>query len=293
MSKVLTAFYDMQYGPVSFDFVVWLGLAMRERDRAGCDALHIVIVPQDDARNGFSREWGGFDQSAARWRLWHILVGACPLAGATLTLAADRNQAEAIARSCSAIWWPDGKAHFFGPLCEEVRKTGCEISLLSATPAAKQFIASWRAGLDKRPLVTLTLRNHAAGPLRNTSAPDWAAFQKWLDAKGYNVVTLEDTDNALKRGRGWAELDVDLRLALYEASAMNCTGINGPGALLILSRAPYLIFESGADKSRELALKLEGVDGRRQYPWAGPRQRSTYAQDRFDLMRAHFEGVMR
>lgn len=95
---VLTAFYDLECGPISFDFITWLVRAMKERDRLGCKGLHVVIVPKENGLGGFSRHWGNHDEHAARWRLWHIVVAACPLAGATVTLAASRQQAQDISK---------------------------------------------------------------------------------------------------------------------------------------------------------------------------------------------------
>lgn len=284
---ILTAFYDLEHGPVSFDFITWLVRAMKERDRIGAKDLHVVIVPKEDGLGGFSRNWGKHDEHAARWRLWHILVAASPLAGATVTLAASRQQAGDISKHAGS-WWPAGKAHFMGPLVDAARK-GEAVPQLRATEAARRYVGQWLQRVNLGRMVTLTMRRQDTDPSRNSNAEAWGEFWRLVKQRGYFVVALDDTNVALGEGRGYAELDPDLRLALYEQAAMNFIGNNGPQELLKFSAAPYRIVGLGIESWREHFRKHFHMEYGEQLPWAGTQQRLVYEPDTFDVLKREFE----
>jgi hypothetical protein len=282
---ILTAFCDLSFCPVSYDFVVWLARAMVECDAAGCDGLHVVLVPHERGLGGFARQWGEHDEADTRWRLWHIVMGCAPLAGVqtTVTLAANRGQAEAL-RS-DATWWPESRAHLAGPLIAASRN-GKMIPKLRPTEAARRHVSRWFVG-ETRPIVTLTTRHQATHADRNSDEMAWDRFAEWLSGR-YAVVRLQDTHVALGRDRGaWAELSPDLRLALYERAAMNCIGNNGPAALLWFSSAPFRQFGFCHPRERWVShmrehLSLEFGD---QVPWFGPKQRLVWKPDSFEVLR--------
>lgn len=293
--KLLTAFYDLAYGPVSFDFVTWLVRAMLEQQRAGCDRLHVVIVPKDGGLGGFARHWGKHDDEATRWRLQHIVIPAASLAAATVTMApsalwAKRLQVDSERVQAGPCWWPEGKAHFMGPLVEAGRR-GEQIPMLRATDAARRYVAAFRAG-RYGPLATLTLRNQETDPDRNTDPEEWTKLGAWLVSRGFDVVTLDEANEALAGGRACFEADVDLRLALYEAAAMNFIGNNGPQELLKFSATPYLAFGQALGAGwREHFRKYFSMEVGDQLPWAQPNQRLVYQPATFAVMGRAFEAL--
>src|ERR1700693_6095715 len=100
---MLTAIYDLNFGTVAYDFVTWLVRAKLEQQRRGAERLHVVILPATGGLGGFARHWGPHDAAATYWRLWHIVVAACPLSGATVTLAPTRDYAQFVT---GAEWAP-------------------------------------------------------------------------------------------------------------------------------------------------------------------------------------------
>lgn len=289
---ILTAFCDLQFCPVSFDFVTWLVRAMLERDRRGCDQLHVVIVPKEDGLGGFARRWGKHDEAATRWRLWHIVIPACQLAGATVTLSPNRAIATTWRDGVGAKgWWPEGKAHFMGPLIEAGRR-GESIPKLKASEQAGRYVEHWLAGVDDCDgSVTLTIRNQSTDPDRNSNAKAWIALEAWLkNETRYEVIVLRDTQDALMAGHGIHELDVDLRLALYEQASINLIGNNGPQELLKFSEASYLIFNlAQTDGWRDHFKRYFGMVPGDQMPVARQDQRMVYKPDSFEVMREEFE----
>lgn len=285
--KLLTAIYDLEYGSVAYDYATFLVRAMKERDDRKCTKLHVVIVPKENGLGGFARHWGKHDAAATRWRLWHIVVALCPLADATVTLAASHKQAAALTHH-GECWWPIGKAHFMGPLVKAARN-GEAIPKLRATEAARRYV---EAGRSSR-FVTLTLRNQDTDADRNTNRAEWDALKAWLVLRGYDVVTLNDTNDALKDGKGYAEFDPDLRLALYERAVMNCIGNNGPQELLKFSGAPYLAFGQALTEGwQEHFRKHFHMEPGEQLPWAEKNQRLVYRPDTFEVMKEEFERVV-
>lgn len=274
-----TAFYDLEHGPVSFDVVTWLVRArFWQVERARCERLHVVVVPKEDGLGGFSRFWGPHDADATRWRLWHIVLPAIALAGATVTLADSRAQAKTL--RTGEWWWPEGKAHLAKDLVALAR-AGHRLPVFEASAQARQYVAAWLAD-DARPLFTLTLRAQVNDPARNADRREWMRLAEALRADGARVEVLDDTHRALGEGRGYAELDLDLRLALYERAAMNVVGNNGPAALLWHSRAPYL--RIGAGRTADWLANLGLRDGE-DVPWALPGQHCVYAPDTCTAMR--------
>ena len=283
--RIFTVFCDLSFCPVSYDFLPWL---VRARMEAGGRPVHAVIVPKEDGLGGFSRHWGKHDAAAARWRLWHIVMAACPLAEVSVTLAASRDYAMKLCNSMknADTWWPDGKAHFIAPVVGAARK-GATVPLFKATEAAKRYVAAHLGGGDR--VITLTLRNQTTDADRNTDPIAWDKFARWLMDSGRRVVILDDTNDALRAGRGYYEADLDLRLALYESAVMNVVGNNGPAEFLKFSSAPYMAFDLGlTDGWRQHFRKYCGLDVGEQLPWATPSQWLIYKPSTLDNLKAEF-----
>ncbi len=282
--RQLTAVYDLKAGPVSYDFVTWLVRARLEQQRRKADRLHVVILPYTDGLGGFARHWGPHDATAAYWRLWHIVMAACPLAGATVTLAPDREF-----RAEGETWMPEGKAHLLAPLVQAAR-AGEDIPLLRPTEQALRWARNWTAGGRT---VTLTIRHNADDG--RDSSPDWADFEHWLRTQRWTPLVLPDTADALDSAVGpFAALSLDLRAALYAGAAMNCFPHSGPMVLAWHSGAPMLAFNAGGPGEqwrraweKNLALRI-GV----QLPWATNKQRLVYRADTAAILREEFARLM-
>ena len=89
----LTAFYDLDVSPISYDFAIFLALAKIERNRAGRDAVHIVIVPA--AEGQFRDDDVEYDAANKRWRLHNILLPLCAAAPSPVSISFCRDRDEA------------------------------------------------------------------------------------------------------------------------------------------------------------------------------------------------------
>lgn len=282
---ILTAVYDLRLGPISYDFVTWLARARLEQQRLGAERLHVVLIPDTGGLGNFARCWGPHDADQTRWRLWQIVIPACALADATITLAPSRDPTLS-----DPFWFPAEKSHFLGPLVDAAR-AGESIPQLKPTRAALKYAQRWIT--DTR-TVTLTLRNNNPHDGRDSS-PAWMEFARWLRKSGFTPLVIPDTADTLRDCVGSLPgLSIDLRAALYASAAMNCFCHNGPMVLAWHIGAPYLAFNSmlPEDRWREhwrIHLRLNRGD---QLPWVTERQRLVYRADTIDVLTEEFGNVM-
>lgn len=229
------------------------------------------------------------------WRLWNIVLPACQLIGASVTLATDWAQAMKLAGR--DVWpsdWNNQKLerrqHLVDTLIWGSRKGLGHPPLLQASKHARRKVRQWFATFN-RPVVTLTQRLTYLGG-RNTSAVEWAKFSNYLDVNGYQPVSIADTDTALSIGRGYAELNIDLRLAMYQEAAINFHANSGASSLSWFSDKPYRMLDAGVgDSAKEwegLFVK-QGLPLGETWPWAKPQQKIVYERSTFDVLKREFE----
>lgn len=288
-----TAFYDLAVGPVSFDFVVFAVKADLARRKAGSKHLHIVIVPYAEGLAGMFRDKSHFyDEHEARWRLWNICIPAAQLLGASVTLATGWAQAKRI--HAGKFWPPDwdrqtlkDRRHLVGDLIA-ASKAGEAIPRLEASVHARRKVRQAFARLGK-PVVTMTMRSTYL-PERNSVPADWIAAAKHIEAKGYAVVPIFDTGDSLERGGGYAELNLDVRMACYTEAALNLQANNGAASLCWFSDRPYRMFGAGvpADEWDGLFVK-QGLPLGETWPWAVPGQKICYGRTTVEQIVAEFE----
>lgn len=271
----LTAFYDLSVGPVSFDIIPFLVQAEIERRNIGADRMHVVLV-------GEIRKKPQYDAAEASWRLRNICLPAPALFGATVTLAADWQQAKRMASDKAwKSWPPDWDAqtlahrwHLIGGVIDAANR-GTKVPLLEASPAARRAVNEWYNSC-RRPVVTMTLRNTYL-PERNARREDWLAAMRHIEARGFHVVLLEDTGDALRQGRGYGELNLDLRMACYQEANLNLQANNGAASLCWFSARPYRMFGAGVPEEEWHGLFVrQGLPLGSTWPWALPEQKLIY-----------------
>ena len=289
--KTLTAFYDLEIGPVSYDVVVFLVKAELERRRVKADKLHVVIVP-GEGPGGFRDKSKFYDQHEARFRLWNICIPACALIGASVTLATDWEQAIKLA---SATVWPHdwdrqtlrNRPHLIGGVIDAA-KAGIPIPRLSASEHARRVVRKLFAG---RPVVTMTQR-HTYLSTRNTVPSEWRKAQEHISGRGFAVLDIKDVGVALAKGGGFAELSIDLRAACYQESVLNIQANNGASSLCWFSEVPYLMFDAGVGDTEQEWRGLfcdQGLPWGKTWPWSTPQQRIVYERSTADVIIREFE----
>lgn len=291
--KVLTAFYDLAIGPVSFDFVPFL---VRAKMEAGDRRLHVVIVPDPKGLGGMFRDKSNlYDVHEMRWRLWNLVIPACGLADASVTLATDWEQARTLATG--EVWPPDWdrqslKAKRYVPrVVLDAAKAGRAVHRLHASPHALRCVGEY-FGSKGKPVVTITSRN-TYEPGRNTSR----SFAELADAlvPRYSVVPIEDTVDELRRGFGFGGINLDLRMACYQLAHTNIIGNHGPAQLLWFSDSKFLQFNAAMPFKDWKRFWIDhigvNVDACEQLPWATPHQRFVYGPPSVDVLREYLQAL--
>lgn len=292
--RTLTAFYDLAVGPVSYDFIPFLIRAKMAAEDAGCGRLHVVIVPDPKGVGGMFRDKTNlYDAHEMQWRLWNLIIPACQFAGATVTLATDFAQAARLVTQdvFPANWNAQSlkhKEYLVRPIVEAARE-GRVIPRLHAPEHAKRAVKHWMS-TSGRKLATITLRN-TYEPGRNADRQAYAEIATALENNLYRVIRIEDTADELRNGKGYAGINLDLRMACYELASVNVIGNNGPAQLLWFSDAPFIEFECAMPFKdwRQFWVDHIGmdVDAGEQLPWARPDQRFIYAAPSADLIGTH------
>lgn len=284
--SVLTAVYDLRTGPIAYDFVTWLVRARLEQQRAKAEQLHVVLLPNLGGLGDFARHWGSHDAEDTRWRLWNIVMPACALANATVTLAPTRDTEQLP----EPLWYDPGKSHLLGPLVQAARE-GERIPQLAPSVAAQRYANRWARDGH---LVTITLRHNNPTDGRDSSDA-WLPFVTWLRARHFTPVIVPDTAHVLRYAEGClAALSIDLRAALYRVARMNCFVNNGPLVLAWHTGAPYIAFNAALpeDVWREhwrTKLLLNTGD---QIPWATTQQRLVYKADSLETLMSEFSSML-
>lgn len=297
--RTLCAFYDLKIGPVSFDVVPFLIRARMAAQDAGCDRLHVVIVPDERGLGGMFRDKSHlYDAHEMDWRLWNLVIPACRLAGASVTLADSWEQAKRLrTEHVFPSDWDrqtlQDKAYLPRPIVDAARQ-GRKIPRLKASEHARRKIEKqYRDRAGPLGVVTLTYRN-TYEPERNTNRAIWDEVLLRVIARGFGVVAIVDTDEALNTGAGQPSINLDLRMAWYERADLNLIGNGGPVVTLFFSEAAYTLFGAAQPlkswrKFWEAHIGLD-VGAGEQLPWARDDQRLVYEPPSVEAMMREFEG---
>ena len=315
-SDSLYAFFDLQVAPITYDVGWFAAGAERMRRQKRLARIHFVIVPGNT--NGFREERAAYesviDTSARLWRLYNVVLPILTLVPAYsgLTLLPHRDAVRSLRATAGNHVYPSDYepslpvAHLPIELLQSPPHQDEEIGILRSPLQAMRYIERWMAPrLSGRKLVTITLRNYAFMPARNSNTEAWIAFARRLDSTKYLPLFVFDTERTLDplpdifsgfevlREASW---NVWLRMALYESSHVNLGVNSGPLFTCALNaRTRLLIFKiitpSVPQTTEELMSKL-GFEIGEQLPFATPFQRLIWEDDTVETIEREFVKLM-
>lgn len=127
-------------------------------------------------------------------------------------------------------------------------------AIVGSVTSLPSMLAAFKAGI--RPLqgaptrtgdyVTITLRESAWWPSRNSNLAEWLRVAEWLKARDINPLFVRDTAKADDELPGFAtaphaSVDINARATLYAGARLNLFVNNGPAWLSLAIDAPTLI----------------------------------------------------
>ncbi len=314
-ARTLFAFYDLQVSPITFDFLWFLVGADLERRRRGLDAVHVVIVP--GRAGGLRREREDYedvvDAEARAQRIGNMLLPACPLLPTCtgVTHAASRAHAGFIRATLASHLYPTGyeaALPVFAGSRECLQNAGPDmphIPSLRATNENLRNIDRWAASHSGgRRIVSITLRNYAYMPARNSSMQAWTAFARALDPARFVPVFVPDLEQTINGQTqelqgfvvlGEAAWNLGLRMALYERAHISMGVNTGPMGLCwlnarthyaTLKMAPADVPQTSAAFYREL-----GFEPGRSLPFASPTQELVWQDDTLEAIQRAFTRI--
>ena len=263
--KILTAFYDLKVSPTTYDIISFLFLAEMVRLRDDLDAIDLAIVVNDQD-SPHREDEGDLPREKKDWMLHHVMLkadAALPSCRRTF-LVPDRYEAMDLVRNANKIFPEDysvdaPKPRYVTTEIIHLGLRGCPYADFEATPEALTRMENWLAArTTDRKIVTITLREMARQPARNSNLTAWSEFAHSLNCSEYFPIIIRDTNAVFQPVPDiyrditvcdLASLNMELRAALYQHAYANLIINNGPNGLLHLNSL-----------NRYLQLKPEAKD---------------------------------
>lgn len=268
---MLTACYDLECSPASYDFVSWLVGAEMERLERNEDSLQILILPGPD--QGFRAS--GLPPTAVVERRQMRDQVMVPMAGLLPSCV------NCEVRQDRRIENHDGR---FG-LGEMRYGLGVKMK------ASERGIFPLRAKSEpeRADYATITLRETPYWTERNSNIAEWLAVAGHFIERGLKVIFVRDAfanDDgpmaALPNTCRAAATDLNVRASLYAGSRLNMFVNNGPAWLSWYMNVPTLICKLICESSpatRARFFERHGLVPGQQMPNALPWQRLLWADD--------------
>jgi len=311
---VLYAFYDLQVSANTFDIILFLILAEHARISLGCNALHIIIVPELD--EGYSKlktykKIGSknFDLDYMRWREKNILIPCCFLLPniKKVTSCISRAEAQAFESLLVKHIFPDGYSVRF-PIesysLNHIINSEGDLPTLQSGSEAQRIINDWiTTNTNERKIITITLRESYYEQKRNSNIKDWGEFARSLDHNKYLPVIIRDAEtvftpipNELNDLVFFNEVifNIELRAALYELSYLNMLVNNGP---VLVARwlkdsksiTFKMIVEESGGAVTESHFRSLGLNPGSQYQPNSPFHNLIWEDDNYNVIVREFE----
>jgi hypothetical protein len=300
----ITAVYDLNVNPITFDFASFLIGAEIFSNKNGRNSFVLVIVCRNDDAEVDGKYSSVVDEDGMKWRLENIifpLINLCPACIGYSVLPNSSNISETIKDKLVFPEFYDGK-YIPGNDLKKVYEGKNKFNGLSASIQGLRHINRWKESnniVDK--IITITLRQYSYDPTRNSDINEWVEFSKLVKKEGYIPVFIPDTDACFQRD---PRLDgfivfkdpcwnLGLRMALYEEAYLNFFVPNGPADLAQLNKKVKSIcmkfvvpgsLESTYDVYKERGLKI----GQRKYDFGEDYQVLSWEMDNFENISKEF-----
>jgi hypothetical protein len=246
----VTAVYDLNVNPITYDFAFFLAAAEQFALKNRKKAFEVLFVPQrndpvvgeESNVNQCAKDEGYF-----KWRFENIILPLMSIYPACIghsILPKGSDTSEAIK---GKLHYPEfysesfPKADFYW----EVYASKNKFFGFSASVQGKRYIESWeKFNKITGKVVSITLRQNGFDAMRNSSVDEWVKFSHFIKEKGYTPVFIPDTDTCFEHDSRLDDFivfeapcwNLGIRMALYEGADLNFFTNNGPAGIAVLNR---------------------------------------------------------
>jgi hypothetical protein len=285
------AIYDLNNSPNSFDFVFYLAILSMYSHARRIDAVHLEIVGAQRRVHKNELEVSKDDDIFKRYNvlLQSIHLFRHRITSHTLNYLSTSPISFPPGYSESTILSPTQSGLSQMPhTANSLRRLYENVKLHPGTyMRSSQRALNYIRALYGKGYITITVRWSPHNSSRN---PDLSALAQGLrDLKKRfprtKFIIVPDQDDLVNERKFEGEFDcefcevaafcLDIRLALYEQAITNISWATGPAAILIIGRAPHIIFgtlNSMNGTSNLNFLERKGPSFGSQSPWSSPYQ---------------------
>jgi hypothetical protein len=300
--------YDLGKCPASWDFLKVLVAAEMGR-RMTCSPQALRFGFRSGPNGGFRNEIGGLPPHNSQAMFDHVVRPALSLIGAF--------EDDSVLNG-GAIEY-DG--YSMRPIVEASR-AGADVPRFRIPLGYRTAVDRWlRRGAhavwsedgqmrvrlsppEDRGVVTITLREAAHWPHRNSNVEEWKRFAIDLWRRGFRVIFVRDTAHAAESLGEFeicppASTDLLFRAALYDRAKCNLFVTNGPATLGIFGVRPWLMFRPlnmPGDPAYNPAApwwwkEYVGIGPGEHFPWSSEAQRIAWDVDSYPVIRAAWDEI--
>ena len=263
----LTACYDLQYCPPTYDAIGFLLTAEQARIDGGHKDIDIRILP--GPRDGFRRDKLPPFTAAERRQMRDGIV--VPMTGLLPSVKS--------VMVCQGRDKPNGPSIGYGT---RLYGTG----VFASAFARGLFPLKCAPAVRERHYATITLREATYWPTRNSRLPEWLSVASWLEEHGIDPVIIRDTAKADEElpfeTSPLASKDLSARAAFYAGAVLNLFVNNGPAWMAMAMNVPVLICKliaPGAPCTGAEFFRKSGMEPGQQMRGCGPHQRLLWTDD--------------
>lgn len=305
--------YDLSTSPITFDFASYLAAAEIERRLRRLEGIEIVFVMNQ--AGGVREETPEYEAAVNREaRLWRLRNMLLPMMAFLPTIRSisicTREQAETFVSQDPRHLYPSDYRVFLPRqpdkrVIHEHARAGVPIwPMFRASEHSRRLVAEYLEREAKgRKTIVITLRNYGYTPQRNSRNEDWLAFADSLDPTRYAPIFVHDSETVMQPPPAdfsrhlvfeAASVNLEIRMALYEAAWLNMALMAGPTELCWYNeRARYLFFIAigSAAVQTEEALVRNGHRVGFDLDFAKPYQRIVWEVDDVKVLKREFAAM--
>lgn len=275
----MTAYYDLAYAPLTFDFCHYLVAAVSYARMLNRPSIDLVVIA--DAYRQWSEREKSYSTADRRWRMWNLIVEIAKVAPQIQNVSILRRPPDPYAANAYPPTYRPPNQHEIPYNVRTVRnffEEGLDVRIFRPSAYALRAVDRMMPR-DAGKIVTLTMRKAGHDAHRDSRMDVWHRFAQVLKSRGYFPVIVPDQDDVLS-DRTISQLDwfvveaaamsADLRLALYHRSSMNYVTNNGIIGLLMYSTAPiawFSVIVEGSPVADIEYYRRQGLEIGEKHPW--------------------------